>query len=224
MMSYASGLLVIVASWLSVTLVDVVWAVVSISAMLLAMLVGVSVSWMRLLDVVSKGIGWTISICGLSFSFPLVQVMVAGSLRWIAVSSWSTVRGSSVWVAGNAAWLVNQSSAVARGMIVAVCFSVTLVDVMTSIVSMSSELLTMLVRASMAWMGLMDIVSVRHNWTITVGWFSLSIPLVEVMGAISVGWIAISSWSSVRRASVWVMSNAAWPVEAGLGFSRCHSE
>jgi len=182
-MSNSGWLVVIDIAGLCLTLVDVV------TSILLTVLVGASMSWVALVNIVTIGVRWAISVAWFGISFPLVDVMASILLTVLVGASMS-------WVA-----LVNIVTIGVRWAISIAWFGISfaLVNVMASI------LLTVLVGASVSWVALVNIVTVRVRWAVSVAWFSISLTLVDRLK-----WVTEHSSSNIRGCSIWMMSKSLW--------------
>merc|ERR1712142_873527 len=114
-------------------------------------------SGMALVNIVTIGVDWAISISWFSISFTLVN-----RLGWAAKDSPSNVRGTSIRVVSKGTRVFHLGWSILH------FHGLTLMDVVTSV------LLTVLVRASMSGMALVDIVTIGVDWAVSVSWLCIS--------------------------------------------------
>jgi len=225
--SNASWLVMVVVSCLSLALVDVVTSV------LLAVLVGASISRMALVDIVAIGVRWAmaISISWLSISLSL-SLSLVHRLGWVSKDSPSNVRSSTMGMVSKGTRVFHLSGSVIHlgwsmlhfhglVMVVVSCLSLALMDVVTSV------LLTVLVGASMSRMALVDIVAIGIRWVAigSVSWLSLSLALVDVVTSILLTVLVGASISRMALVDIvtigvrWAMAISVSWFSIGLSFS-----
>jgi len=227
--SNASWLVMVVVSCLSLALVDVVTSV------LLAVLVGASISRMALVDIVAIGVRWAmaISISWLSISLSLsLSLSLVHRLGWVSKDSPSNVRSSTMGMVSKGTRVFHLSGSVIHlgwsmlhihglVMVVVSCLSLALMDVVTSV------LLTVLVGASMSRMALVDIVAIGIRWVAigSVSWLSLSLALVDVVTSILLTVLVGASISRMALVDIvtigvrWAMAISVSWFSIGLSFS-----